>query len=55
MYDMFSLPFFFGGTSLLILVGVALNLIDKVNAYRYENLMRAAAAAKPRRQRVQYK
>lgn len=50
-----KLPFYFGGTSLLILVGVALNLIEKINAYRYESLVRASAAAnRPRRRRVQF-
>lgn len=42
-----NVPFYFGGTSLLILVGVGLQLIEKVNAYRYEAMMKAAQ--RPRR------
>lgn len=42
-----NVPFYFGGTSLLILVGVGLQLIEKINAYRYEAMMKAAQ--KPRR------
>ena len=42
-----GVPFYFGGTSLLILVGVGLQLIEKINAYRYEAMMKAAQ--KPRR------
>lgn len=37
-----NVPFYFGGTSLLILVGVGLQLIEKINAYRYEAMMKAA-------------
>jgi preprotein translocase subunit SecY len=44
-----SLPFYFGGTSLLILVGVALQLIEKINAYRYEAMIKAAQ--RPRKTR----
>lgn len=44
-----ALPFYFGGTSLLILVGVALQLIEKINAYRYEAMIKAAQ--RPRRTR----
>ncbi len=44
-----SLPFYFGGTSLLILVGVSLQLIEKINAYRYEAMIKAAQ--RPRRTR----
>ncbi|MCB0377277.1 MAG: preprotein translocase subunit SecY [Bdellovibrionales bacterium] len=47
-----NVPFYFGGTSLLILVGVALQMIDKVNAYRYEAMIKAAQ--KPRRRRVHF-
>ncbi len=50
-------PFYFGGTSLLILVGVAINLIEKINAYRYEHLMKASTSAAKRgskRRRVQF-
>ena len=55
LIDAFSVPFFFGGTSLLILVGVAIQLIDKVNAYRYQTLAnRVKAGAKPRRRRAQF-
>lgn len=42
-----GVPFYFGGTSLLILIGVGLQLIEKINAYRYEAMMKAAQ--KPRR------
>ena len=44
-----AIPFYFGGTSLLILVGVSLQLIEKINAYRYEAMIKAAQ--KPRRTR----
>jgi preprotein translocase subunit SecY len=44
-----AVPFFFGGTSVLILVGVALQLIEKINAYRYESMIKAAQ--RPRRTR----
>jgi len=44
-----SVPFYFGGTSLLILVGVSLQLIEKINAYRYEAMIKAAQ--RPRRTR----
>ncbi len=55
LIDAFSVPFFFGGTSLLILVGVAIQLIDKVNEYRYQSLAsRVKAGAKPRRRRAQF-
>ncbi|MCJ8276498.1 MAG: preprotein translocase subunit SecY [Bdellovibrionales bacterium] len=47
-----NVPFYFGGTSLLILVGVALQMIDKVNAYRYEAMIKAAQ--KPRKRRVHF-
>lgn len=49
-----NVPFYFGGTSLLILVGVAMNLIEKVNAFRYESMMKSAAAVRTRRRRVQF-
>lgn len=42
-----NVPFYFGGTSVLILVGVALQLIEKINAYRYESMIKAAQ--RPRR------
>ncbi|MCB9072172.1 MAG: preprotein translocase subunit SecY [Bdellovibrionaceae bacterium] len=44
-----AIPFYFGGTSLLILVGVSLQLIEKINAYRYEAMIKAAQ--RPRRTR----
>lgn len=44
-----KVPFYFGGTSLLILVGVSLQLIEKINAYRYEAMIKAAQ--RPRRTR----
>jgi preprotein translocase subunit SecY len=44
-----KVPFYFGGTSILILVGVALQLIEKINAYRYEAMIRASQ--RPRRTR----
>lgn len=44
-----ALPFYFGGTSLLILVGVSLQLVEKINAYRYEAMIKAAQ--RPRRTR----
>ena len=47
-----NVPFYFGGTSLLILVGVALQMIEKVNSYRYEAIIKAQR--KPRKRRVQF-
>lgn len=47
-----NVPFYFGGTSLLILVGVAIQMIEKVNAYRYESIIRSQR--KPRKKRVQF-
>lgn len=44
-----AVPFYFGGTSILILVGVALQLVEKINAYRYEAMIKAAR--RPRRTR----
>ncbi len=44
-----AVPFFFGGTSVLILVGVSLQLIEKINAYRYEAMIKTAQ--RPRRTR----
>lgn len=48
-------PFYFGGTSLLILVGVALNTTQQIQSYlltqKYESFMRGA---KVRSRRVQY-
>lgn len=54
LIDRMNVPFYFGGTSLLILVGVAINLIEKVNAFRYESMMKSAAAVRTRRRRVQF-
>ena len=47
-----NVPFYFGGTSLLILVGVAIQMIEKVNGYRYEAIIRAQR--RPRKKRVQF-
>ncbi len=47
-----NVPFYFGGTSLLILVGVAIQMIEKVNSYRYEAIIKAQR--RPRRKRVQF-
>lgn len=51
----FNLPFYFGGTSLLILVGVALDTTQQIQSYlitqKYEGFMRGA---KVRSRRVQY-
>lgn len=51
----FKVPFYFGGTSLLILVGVALDTSQQIQSYminqKYESLMRGA---KIRTRRVQY-
>ena len=47
-----NVPFYFGGTSLLILVGVAIQMIEKVNSYRYEAIIRAQR--RPRKRRVQF-
>lgn len=47
-----NVPFYFGGTSLLILVGVAIQMIEKVNGYRYEAMIRAQS--RPRKKRVQF-
>lgn len=51
----FNTPFYFGGTSLLILVGVALNTTQQIQSYlltqKYEGFMRGA---KLRSRRVQY-
>jgi len=50
-----NVPFYFGGTSLLILVGVALNTTQQIQSFlltqRYESFMRGA---KVRSRRVQY-
>ena len=49
-------PFYFGGTSLLILVGVALNTTQQIQSYlltqKYEGFMRGAKIRSNRR--VQY-
>lgn len=47
-----NVPFYFGGTSLLILVGVAIQMIEKVNSYRYEAIIKAQR--RPRKKRVQF-
>lgn len=51
----FNVPFYFGGTSILILVGVALNTTQQIQSYlltqKYESFMRGA---KIRSRRVQY-
>ncbi len=47
-----NVPFYFGGTSLLILVGVAIQMIEKVNSYRYEAIYKAQR--RPRSKRVQF-
>jgi len=48
----FQFNFYFGGTSLLILVGVALHMLEKINAYRYEAMIKASQ--KPRKRRVRF-
>ncbi len=51
----FNLPFYFGGTSLLILVGVALDTAQQIQSHlisgRYENMMKGV---KVKSRRVQY-
>jgi preprotein translocase subunit SecY len=47
-----NVSFYFGGTSLLILVGVAIQMIEKVNSYRYEAIIKAQR--RPRKKRVQF-
>jgi preprotein translocase subunit SecY len=53
LVDNMQVPFFFGGTSLLILVGVALNTTEKINAYlltqKYDAFMKGAAKVRTRR------
>jgi preprotein translocase subunit SecY len=55
LIDKLHTPFYFGGTSLLILVGVALNTTQQIQSYlltqKYESFMRGA---KVRSRRVQY-
>lgn len=55
LIDKLQTPFYFGGTSLLILVGVALNTTQQIQSYlltqKYESFMRGA---KVRSRRVQY-
>jgi preprotein translocase subunit SecY len=50
-----SLPFFFGGTSLLILVGVAIDTSQQIQSHlltaKYEGIMKGV---KIRSRRVQY-
>ncbi len=53
--DKMSMPFYFGGTSLLILVGVALDTTQQIQSHlltaRYDNLMRGVRV---KSRRVQY-
>ena len=55
VYKAHNIPFYFGGTSLLILVGVAIDFLQQVQAQllstRYENLMKGARI---KSRRVQY-
>lgn len=55
LIDKLQTPFYFGGTSILILVGVALNTTQQIQSYlltqKYESFMRGA---KVRSRRVQY-
>lgn len=55
LIDKLNTPFYFGGTSLLILVGVALNTTQQIQSYmltqKYESFMRGA---KIRSRRIQY-
>ena len=55
LIDKLKVPFYFGGTSILILVGVALNTTQQLQSYmmnqRYEGIMRGA---KQRTRRVQF-
>ena len=55
LIDKMKTPFYFGGTSLLILVGVALNTTTQIQSYlltqKYEGILRGA---KLRGRRVQY-
>ncbi len=55
LIDKLNTPFYFGGTSLLILVGVALNTTQQIQSYlltqKYESFMRGA---KVRSRRVTY-
>ncbi|MCB0393592.1 MAG: preprotein translocase subunit SecY [Bdellovibrionales bacterium] len=56
LVDTAKVPFYFGGTSLLILVGVAMDFTQQVQAHllsaKYESFMRGATKMKSRR--VQY-
>ena len=56
MIDKLKVPFYFGGTSVLILVGVALNTTEKLQTYlmtqKYESLLRGSS--KQRTRRVQF-
>jgi len=49
----FSVPFYFGGTSLLIVVGVAMDFMGQIESYlisrQYEGLMGKAGKLKGRR------
>lgn len=55
LMDQAKLPFYFGGTSLLILVGVALDVTQQINSYlinqKYEGMMKGA---KLKARRVQF-
>lgn len=55
LIDQLNTPFYFGGTSLLILVGVALNTTQQIQSYlltqKYESFMRGARV---RSRRIQY-
>ena len=55
LIDKLNTPFYFGGTSILILVGVALNTSQQIQSYlltqKYEGFMRGV---KIRSRRVQY-
>ena len=55
LIDKLKVPFYFGGTSILILVGVALNTTQQLQSYmmnqRYESIIRGA---KQRTRRVQF-
>ena len=47
----FNVPFYFGGTSLLIMVGVAIDTMQQVNSYllnkHYDGLMKSGSDRKP--------
>ena len=33
LFDLFDIPFYFGGTALLIVVGVGLDLVNQIEAF----------------------